>query len=137
MPIFTLKEFQKEHEISLFPIGNAKAPTQGQCHHWIDELEEMEAEKNGGPKVIDGDKDKEKGTTDYEKGEQEIQRDELLDQAHAEAEIIRIARIMKGVMKAANNIVNEEIDTCGADQEALIKEKLGITMFIEAMKRGL
>ena len=40
------REFEQEHGIAMFPIGNVKAPSQGQIHHWIDELEEMEAEKN-------------------------------------------------------------------------------------------
>ena len=131
------KKFEKDFDIKLFPIGNPKAPTQGQCHAWIDELEAQE--QGEGAKGFD----KGPGDVTYDKEgfvEERVKAEERdIEEAHVEAEVARMAVVMRFCTTEAAKIANEVCNGGGITEgtKASMVQKLATTMFIESMKRGL
>jgi len=134
------KQWKKEQNISSY----AKL-TRGQCSDLIDELELEEAEKKGKhvEAVKQNKEDVQNGTQQQFKGPGDVSYDEegfVQDQTPAEAEISRIAVVMKFAAREARTIVEEElINGTGITEgtKASLIERFAVTIFIEAMKRGL
>jgi len=124
--------WKKEHNIASY----AKL-TKEQCSNYITDLEQLEKEKKG--EVRQGATIKD----DFKQGREEMQRqarqDDLLDQAHAEAEVARMAVVMRFCTVEAAKIANEVCNGGGITEgtKASMVQKLATTMFIESMKRGL
>jgi uncharacterized protein (UPF0335 family) len=127
------KDWKKEHNIASY----AKL-TRAQCSEYIEDLEKLEAEKKGevpaGGATIKDDAEAVK----EEMKSQARENEQLLDQAHAQAEVARMAVVMKFCATEAQQIV-EGMSNGGVTEgtKASMIQKFATTMFIESMRRGL
>jgi len=119
-------------------FGNYAKLTPPQCSEYIDDLEELEAKAK---RVYKGDNIKDdapqlptapSGYTSNGLTQQTAPAGEFA------AEMLHLEQIMRFSMQAANAIVDSEISSCGADSTAaLIKQKIGVSLFMEATSRRL
>jgi len=118
-------------------IGSYAKLTRGQCSDLIDVLELEEAEKKGKHQEAA----KQNGEDVKNGTQQQISTQDLtLEQAHAEAELSRIAVVMKFAAREAKTIVEEELingTSITEGTKASLIERFAVTMFIEGMRRGL
>jgi len=133
------KEWKKDHNIASY----AKL-TPGQCSGLIDELELEEAEKKGKHQeaVKQNKEDVQNGTQQQFKGPGDVSYDQegfVQDQTPAEAEISKIAVVMKFAAVEAKHIVDDLANGGGITEgtKASLTERFAVTIFIEAMRRGL
>ena len=130
-------KFKKQHNISSY----AKL-TRGECSEFIDDLEQQEAETKGvydpGSGALTDEAVSAEGSSDHEETKG-TNSNEVLDAVHAEAEMSRIARTMRLAVRESHAIVEQEVNGGGLGEatRAQLTEKLAVTMFIEAMRRGL
>ena len=118
--------------------------TRAQCSDLIDELEQEEAEKQSKHAEAEGKRgeDIKNGVQKQMKGPGDVSYDEegfVQDQTHAEAEVSKMAVVMRFCVREANAIVEQEINGGGLSEatRATATQKIAGTMFIEAMRRGL
>jgi hypothetical protein len=127
------KQWKKDHNIASY----AKM-TWEERSKYITELEELEKEKKGevpaGGATIKDDAEAVKEEIQSQVGENE----QLLDEAHAQAEVARMAVVMKFCATEAQQIV-EGMSNGGVTEgtKAGMIQKFATAMFIEAMRRGL
>jgi len=127
------KQWKKEQNISSY----AKL-SPGQCSDLIDELELEEAEKKGKHQeaVKQNKEDVKNGT---QKQIKQDATDVTMEEAHAEAEMSRIAVVMKFAAVEAKHIVEDLANGGGITEgtKASLTERFAVTMFIEGTRRGL
>lgn len=127
---FDPKQWKKDHNISSY----AKLSRE-ECSELIDELEQEEAEKKG-----NHEKAVEQSKVDIRTGTQkQIAQDILLEDAHAQAEMGRLAVVMTLAAREAKAIVDDLANGGGITEgtKASLTERFAVTMFIEGMRRGL
>jgi len=128
-------------------IGSYAKLTRGQCSDLIDVLELEEAEKKGKhqqaearrpAEIKNGTQKQFLGPGDVSYDSEGFVQDELLQQSHAEAEISRIAIVMRFAAKEAKYIV-DDLTNGGITEgtKASLVERFAVTIFIEGMRRGL
>ena len=113
--------------------------SRGQCSDLIDELEFEEAEKQGEHQeaVKQNKVDIQNGTQNHiDTGDH---GEEGQDQTYAEAEVAKMAVVMRFCVREANAIVEQEINGGGLSEatRATATQKIAGTLFIEGMRRGL
>jgi hypothetical protein len=127
------KAWKKERNIASY----AKL-TRGECSNYIDELDKIEAEKKAGSDSGDDELQKREGVQEFTCGEPKQPKSEEQTQEEFDT-VSEIAMVMRLAVRESNIIVEQEIDGGGLPEatKANLVERLAVTIFIEARKRGL